>query len=400
MVAAKRETWVLAPGEPAAAPWSTFTGCKTVLFLAQHPQAATRLAYDLLPHLEIHPLIEVVWSTPDLEYRWADSDDFLRGLGVLRVPWPQVLQTRYDLVVSACFGGLADTIGRKVKLPHGINGARSRIGPFNDHVQHDLRPDQLMKDGEVVPSALVLSHEGELAVLAKDCPEAMPRAVVAGCLSFDRMLASRHLRREYRRALRVRQGQKLVVVSTTWSEHSLWGTDWTFFDRLRATLPARKYRVVAIVHPFVWLRHGRKVNAMLRTARAAGVDVLPYDEGWRAALIAADLVIGDHGSVTQYAAALNVPVLMNTGSLTDVRPGSTAAVLSRLATPLYPGEPLLAKVRTAMKATPAPGFADLAVSHHGQALETLLGVCYEQLGLSAPEGPARVEELPMPVLLP
>jgi hypothetical protein len=93
MVAAAEGYRVLAPGEPAAAPWTTFTGCKSVLAIAQHPQAATRLAFDVLPHLEIDPRIDVVWSTPDQEYRWSGFDVFMRGLGVLHVPWPQVTQT-------------------------------------------------------------------------------------------------------------------------------------------------------------------------------------------------------------------------------------------------------------------------------------------------------------------
>jgi len=312
------------------------------------------------------------------------------------VPWPQVLTTRYDLVLSACFGGLDETIGPRVKLPHGINGARSRIGPFPDEeVQHDLRREKLMKDGKVVPSALMLSHEDELAVLAKSCPEALPYAVVAGCPSFDRMLVSRHLARRYRRALRVRPWQKLVVVSTTWSEHSLWGSDPTVFARLRAALPSWRYRIVVIVHPFVWLIHGRPT--VLARLKEAGVTALPYREGWRAALIAADLLAGDHGSVTQYGAALGLPIMMTTRSLKDVRRGSTADRLSRLVTPFDPGKPLLQQVRTALKAGGSRDFADLALSNHGQAIEIILHACYELLGIPKPAGVVRAEPLRTPV---
>ncbi|WP_086661541.1 hypothetical protein [Lentzea kentuckyensis] len=399
MVAERRGGWVLAPGLSAAVPWSTWVGRRTVLFIAQHPQSATRLAYDLLPHLEDHGQIDVVWTTPDEEYRLWDFDGFMRKLGTTSVPWWQAEQTPYDLIVTACYGGLADTIGHKIKLPHGINAARSRKGPFDGEVHHDLTRAKLMKGDEVVPSALMLSHENELDVLAESCPPAVPRAVVAGCLSFDRMLVSRHLRRKYRRALRVRLGQKLVVVSTTWSPHSLWGTDFTFFERLRAALPSSRHRIVAVVHPFVWLQHAGTVRSLVRKAREIGIGVLPYDEGWRAALIAADLVIGDHGSVTQYAAALGIPVLMNAKSLDNVRENSTADALAQRATLLRPGDSLLTKVREAMKAGPALDFGDLAVSNHGQALDTVLNTCYSLLEVDSPEIPARVQELPMPVLL-
>ncbi|GAA2975428.1 hypothetical protein [Actinokineospora diospyrosa] len=395
MVAAEQEgSRVLAPGERAAAPWTTFAG-KTVLVLAQHPQAVTRLLFDVLPLLLTDPRINVVWTTPDLRYRWSSEfDDFLRELGIARVPWWQVLTTPYDLVLSACFGGLDETIGPKVKLPHGINGARSRIGPFPDEEQHDLRREKLMKDGKVVASALMLSHEDELAVLAKSCPEALPHAVVAGCPSFDRMLVSRRRAKRYRRALRVCPWQKLVVVSTTWSEHSLWGSDPTVFARLRAALPSWRYRIVVIVHPFIWLLHGRP--AVLVRLKQAGVTALPYREGWRAALIAADLLAGDHGSVTQYGAALGLPVLMTTRSLRDVRRDSTADRLSRLATPFDPRKPLLRQVRAALKAGGSRDFADIALSNHGQATEIIHRVCYELLGIPKPGGVVLVRPLRRP----
>jgi hypothetical protein len=346
---------VLAPGDPDADEWRTRT-CKTVLAIAPHLQAGTRLAFDVLPHLESDPRIQVVWSTPDTGYRWGDFDRFVRDLRGLVVPWHQAIDTRYDLVLAACFWGLAETTGHKVLLPHGISGVRSRIGPHPGPVPHDMHPGQLMRDGKVVPSALVVPHESELAVIRETCPETLPRVVVAGDPCFDRMLVSRHLRRRFRRALGVRRGQKLVVVTTTWSPHSLFGNDGWIFTRLTEALPPKKYRVVAVVHPFTWYYHSRRtLLAWLTRARAAGLVVLPPEEGWRAALIAADIVVGDHGSVTQYAAALGIPVLLNSRSLVDVRPDSTAAATAELATPLDIAAPLLPQVRRALATRPHRG---------------------------------------------
>ena len=70
--------------------------------------------------------------------------------------------------------------------------------------------------------------------------------------------------------------------------------------------------MVAALHPNIWALHGRRqVLAWLADHMAAGLGVVPPQEGWRAALVGADVVIGDHGSVTRYGAALGVPVLMN-----------------------------------------------------------------------------------------
>lgn len=388
---------VLAPGDPLADAWMTRTAVKRVLAIAPHLQAATRLALDVLPHLETDLRIQVVWSVPDTGYRWDRLDRFVSDLAGLVVPWTQAVEGRYDLVLAACFWGLADTIGPKVLLPHGVNGIRSRIGPYPGRVPHDMTREKLVRAGETVPAALVLSHESELAVLQDTCAEALSCAVVAGDPCFDRMLASRHLRRSYRRALGVRKGQKLVVVSTTWSKHSLFGNDETIFTRLVAALPRRKYRVVAVLHPFIWHGHSpRTVLSWLAAARAAGLVVLPPEEGWRAALVAADLVLGDHGSVTQYAAALNIPVLLNARSLVDVREGSTAAMLARLTPLLNLDAPLQPQIRRAMNRSPPDGFGDTIISHHGRSASILRQTCYDVMGLREPVKEVRVATLPPP----
>jgi hypothetical protein len=264
-----------------------------------------------------------------------------------------------------------------------------------------LHPEHFLREGGTLPAALVLPNGRELTALAKYCPRALPRAVVAGDPCFDRMLASRPMRRRYRKALWVRPRQRLVVISTTWSRHSLFGQDPRIFARVMSELPPRKYQVVAVLHPFVWQGHGRQqVLAWLTDARAAGMVVLPPEEGWRAALVAADLVLGDHGSVLQYAAALGAAVLMNAGSLQDVRPGSTAHVLSRCAPPLDLCLPLLPQMLRAMDDHDSDRYAEVAAlvsASPGQSARILRTVLYSTMGLAEPASGVRTAHLPLPV---
>jgi hypothetical protein len=79
---------------------------------------------------------------------------------------------------------------------------------------------------------------------------------------------------------------------------------------LLGALPSDEYRVALVLHPNVWSWYGEfQIESLwLDRARDAGLLLLPPDNGWKAALISADLVIGDQGSVTLYAAALDKPV--------------------------------------------------------------------------------------------
>ncbi|MEK8169536.1 hypothetical protein NKH77_06210 [Streptomyces sp. M19] len=75
--------------------------------------------------------------------------------------------------------------------------------------------------------------------------------------------------------------------------------------------------------------------------------------GWRPALVAADAVVGDHGSVTLYGAALDKPtVLAAFGS--DAVPGTAGAALAETAPRLDPYRSPYEQVEEAVR-THVPG---------------------------------------------
>ncbi|THJ35536.1 hypothetical protein E7Y31_22000, partial [Candidatus Frankia alpina] len=234
----------------------------------------------------------------------------------------------------------------------------------------------------MVPAAIVLSHAEQLDRLGRVCPPALPAAVIAGDPCYDRMRASRHRRREYRGALGVRPDQKLIVLTSTWGSGSLLERALELPARLVADLPMDEYRVVAAIHPNVWAQHGA-----LEVRR------------WRAALIAADLVVRDHGSVGVYGAALDRPVLLAAGEPTEVDPAGSTARLLRLAPVLEPAYPLRRQVDDAIGGHIPGRYAELAAGTFalpGESLTTLRSLLYGLLGLPEPPGPARVASIDPP----
>jgi hypothetical protein len=112
-------------------------------------------------------------------------------------------------------------------------------------------------DGRVFPQALVLSHAEQLDRLADAVSEALPNAVVAGDPRFDRITASTGLRARYRATLGITEHERLVVVSSTWSSRSLFGSWPDLFRQLLAELPVDRYRVAGVSHPHIWYGHSR-----------------------------------------------------------------------------------------------------------------------------------------------
>jgi hypothetical protein len=214
-----------------------------------------------------------------------------------------------------------------------------------------MSPQWLLgEDGEPVADALVLSHPEQYERLRTVCPEAAHTAVLAGDPCWDRMLAARPYRDRFRRALGVRRGQRLLLLSSTWNPESLFGDAGedllpSLLPRLTGEFPADEYRLAAVLHPNIWHGHGPgQIRAWLDGARRAGLALVDPLHGWRQALLAADAVIGDHGSVTYYAAALGTPALIGAAPLDRLDPQAPVHDFVRRAPRLDPGAPLRPQV--------------------------------------------------------
>jgi len=142
----------------------------------------------------------------------------------------------------------------------------------------------------------------------------------------------------------------------------------------------------------------------LEACERAGVVVLPREELWSPALVAADLTIGDHGSVTFYSAALGTPLMLATAPAGTVDPASPIAKLLAVAPRFDPADDPAAQIERTLADHDPAGFAPitaLTTSLPGQSATVLRETIYRHLDLSVPEEPAETRALPVPeVLLP
>ncbi|MFI6698058.1 hypothetical protein ACIBJC_03640 [Streptomyces sp. NPDC050509] len=280
-----------------------------------------------------------------------------------------------------------------------------------------LSPEWLLTDGTPLADSLVLSHPEQVERLRAACPEAVPTAVIAGDPCFDRMLAALPYRERFRRALGVHQGQRLVLLNSTWNPDSLFGDSGaddvlpSVLPRLTSELPADTYRPAAVLHPNIWHGHGPgQVRAWLDRARRGGLALVDPLDGWRQALIAADVIIGDGGSVTYYGAALGTPVLLGAASTDGLDAGSPVAAFVRRAPRLSSHAPLRPQLEALLDGRPGPpptpgpppatepepGPAELVSSVPGAAAALLRRHFYGLIGIPEPSEPALLDPLPLP----
>ncbi|MFF2066563.1 hypothetical protein ACFVWZ_32960 [Streptomyces sp. NPDC058200] len=411
--------YIRVPVGADATRWATRGRCRRVLFVVHNVTSATRLL-DVLPlfrdDLRVQLLATCTGSSP---FR-SGVAELLAETGVPVLPWEQAVGLPVDLAISASFGGQLHRIsGRLTVLSHGTGYNKRLATPDTGHRTPDtgrlspgaapppvfgLSREWLLADGSPVADALVLSHPEQLERLRAACPEAAPTAVLAGDPCFDRMLAALPYRARFRRALDVRRGQRLVLLNSTWNPDSLFGDGGgedvlpSLLPRLTAELPADEYRPAAVLHPNIWHGHGPgQIRAWLDRARRGGLTLVDPLEGWRQALIAADVVIGDGGSVSYYAAALGTPVLMGTAPSDGLDAGSPVAAFVRQAPRLSPYVPLRAQLDTLLAGhRPLPDPAELVSSAPGAAAALLRRHFYRLIGIPEPAEPALLDPLPLP----
>jgi hypothetical protein len=149
-------------------------------------------------------------------------------------------------------------------------------------------------------------------------------------------------------------------------------------------LPGDRFRVGVLLHPAVWCAHGtRQVRAWLRDCCEAGLILLDPLDDWRALLVAADQLIGDHGSVTAYGAALGIPVLQFAPPDRVAGTGSAQELEATRAGRLDPGRPLLPQLGAA-SALDRDVVAGRLTSYPGRAAGLIRRTLYRLLDLAEP----------------
>lgn len=387
------------------AQWVTLPGCKKVLIVV-HTEVYGQRIQDLLPLLEADLRIQVAFTVAPHAFN-EGAARLVRRLGAPVMPWSQAVRTSFDLALAAGSQGIEQLRAPVVVMPHGARHLKlvrsvDGVPPGAGREISGLGPRHLTAGGRVVPAAIALAHREDQDELARHCPQALPVAEVVGDPCHDRISASLPSRDAYRAALGLRGAERLVLVTSTWGRKSVFARLDALLPRLIAELPRPKYRAAVLIHPNVWAWHGGwQVRAWLAACRRAGIAVLSPQTDWRPALIAADWIIGDYGSVTLYGTMTGAPVLLSRYPHEDANNegGSAGSSLALTVPALSASHPLADQLAYAAEEYDAQEYAAVATricSEPGRFNRNFRRLVYRILGLGQPACRPAVQRLPLP----
>ena len=375
---------------------------RTVLVVVHTVTAGTRLD-DIVPLLETDLRIQVVYTFAPSALISGGVEEFLTRLGGVVVSWQQATQTPFDLALAASDGLLEWVHAPIMTMLHGAGYNKYPVQWDGDGIEvrreaAGPEPARLICHGRTIASAIVLPTRHQVERLQRSCPEAAAIAVVAGDPCYDRLAASMSARDEYRRALGIGD-RKLVAVSSTWGPSSLLCRQPVLLKELVEQLPPQHFQIAAIIHPGVWNWHGsRQIRSWYADCLRRGLILVPPEEGWRAVLAASDYVIGDIGSVTCYAAAAEIPVLLGPSDGDEIEPGSPVAILGEMAPRLRPGLPYaiqLEQAATAWQPEQYRMIKALVTDVPGQSAAIIRSAMYRLMRLPEPADDPQTRPVPI-----
>ena len=344
--------------------------------------------------------VQTLFTVPPDVLGWG-TEAMLGELGVTLVPWRKAVAERYDLAITVNYSGIAEVDAPVALFSHGASRnkqVKSRghgVFPVPAPTQAFNR-SSLIQNGMLVPSAIAVGHEHELAMLAADCPEALPVARVVGDPCYDRLVAGRPQRAHFRRVLGLEPHQTLVVVTSTWTGSSLLGSAAYQLERLVEQLSPPEFRIVLLIHPNAVAAHGAyQLRAWWGHLAAKGLIMTRPEHDWEPLLLSADYIIGDHGSLTLYGATAGVPILIGAYNEADVHCRSGAAALAAIAPRLVGSAPVteqLVHADAQFDASAMANVASLISSEPGGFARHTRNLLYGMLGLGQPAVPARLAE--------
>lgn len=273
---------------------------KRILILATSETTVIRLA-ELIEAAVSDWRVQIAFTIPIPRARNSvNLEQTIQRHHLPFVPWDLAVAESFDLAI------VASTLEERPELDipllmlcHGPGRTKTISLPQRSKNHRNWLIDRKNPSSRRIIGAV---NQAEADFFGANC-----ETFVLGDPVFDSLLNSLHRKNEFKSALRVGK-RKLIVVSSTWHDDSLIGSLPELLETLLAKYPYDEYAFALVLHHAVWNAHPEwQIKTWLREPLRSGLILVNPEKSWQAAIVAADMFIGDYGSVSLYANLLNSP---------------------------------------------------------------------------------------------
>lgn len=285
----------------------TFPFKKVVLVIIRSETVFIRLE-ELCRLLLADRRIQCLFTVPKPISRFdRHLENTISSYGCIVIPWDIALEHEFDLAIACSPNGAIELIDAPlIILEHGPALSKKAAASDTKNLIERL-------GGRQQRSILAIPTGDDLP---NDPPPDINIEIVGDPIR-DSMLKYGFLRPDFREVLGIGD-RALIALSSTWGCNSLMALAPELSATLLSELPANEFAFALILHPYTWNAHGAwQIETWLRKELASGLILVPHVQGWQATILASDCVIGDHGSVTHYAALAQIPTLLFSKSLDE-----------------------------------------------------------------------------------
>lgn len=256
------------------------------------------------PNLSFYLLL---WYDP----QYGELERIAHKLPIPIVGLPKLHFTHWDLVVMADhlvshhWSGWNLFSWPILRIPHGA------VGKHIDGELYAFGSRCYDKNRNIPYKRIFVYSENERRMAIEMDPQFSDKVVVVGNLKSERLLEKSRSRDEIRHELGINQGETLVFMVSTYGPNCLLNTvGAALFSEARRL--CGKFRFALSIHPKEHA-HRREVDSdwheTLSTLKNDGFLVLECGEDWENYMVACDVILTDHTSLTSYGVALGKPYI-------------------------------------------------------------------------------------------
>ncbi len=315
-------------------------------------------------------------------------DNLLHRIRLPCVDFERATTNWWDLIVSPCHG-YVDRFPSEVPkffINHGIYSGKIIgendfcYGPRYTMVGEVPRYNRMFESSLVARDLVTARY-----------PALQGHISVVGDLRIDAMLVNQVEREKIRASLGFSSHDIVVLSMSTWGSSSLmerFGP--AYCEEAKRLMDAGKYKFIISTHPNLWIKRyavRQPWGAYLINQKSRGFVVIEPSDDWERYLIASDLAVSDHTSLSLTYATLGKPLVYVPIEQSESPENSMISRLVKISPRLEAPDQLEHIVQSALREYPLDKLKHIALdicAYPGQSANRIRQETYQVLNLAAP----------------